>query len=124
MYKNGLLSENRVYHHNLTENTVADTGQYFDREGMPYPYPDSVKSYFNDQNEVYKLVSVSHDSHNWDTTVIVFDKVNHTFYKVLSNNCIKLQSLKDDSGYTTAILEINNEGVLRKKTSFDYVFEK
>tara|TARA_B110000046_G_C12977073_1_gene391608 strand:+ start:41 stop:370 length:330 start_codon:yes stop_codon:yes gene_type:complete len=48
VYKNGLLSENRVYHHNLTENTVADTGQYFDREGMPYPYPDSVKSYFND----------------------------------------------------------------------------
>lgn len=56
--------------------------------------------------------------------MIIFDKVNHTFYKVLSNNCIKLQSLKDDSGSTTAILEINNEGVLRKKTSFDYVFEK
>jgi hypothetical protein len=123
VYKNGLLSEIRTYHHDSKENTVAYTSQYYDTEGMPYQYPDSVKGYFNDQNEVYKLVSVSHDSYGWDTMEITLDKVNHTLYKVQSNNCIKYQSLKDDRGYTYAILEINNEGVIRKKTSFEYEFE-
>lgn len=120
---NGILSESRVYVHDTLENTVAYTSQFYDKDGNKYPNPESVKAYFNKANEIYKIVSLSHDSNGPDTLIITFDFENHITEFSGTTSCRKIQSFKNEEGYTDYVIVFNCDGTIFSKSSYEYVFE-
>ncbi len=124
IFKNGIISENRSYDYDTVKNTISYTSQFYDLNGQKYANPDSVSAYLNNKNEVYKLISFSHDSYGWDTLTIIFDKENNrSTYHGTSSGFQQIETIKSDKGLPICIIVSKLEGVITKKTSYEYEFK-
>lgn len=122
--KNGVLRAMRSYYYDTTENTISYTSQLFDTNEQKYPHPDSVSGYFNENDEIYKIVSFSHNTDGWDTLTIILNKEENTRTSYSSSvGCQKVQGLRSQNGLPLWVIISNCEGVILRKTSYEYVFE-
>jgi len=125
IYKENQLSEKRIYHYDSIHNTKSYTRSFYDNNGKMYPNPDSVSAYFNKKNEIYKIESFSHDSNDWDTLIIEFDlKKGIMTSKSNSTNFQEIQTYSNNKKYPISVIIRNFEGIITRKTSYEYTFKK
>ena len=123
--KNGVLSEQRTYYYDSTKNTISYSSQFFGSNGQRYPNPDSVSAYFNDNEEIYKIVSYSHYTNGWDTLTMNINLTEDYMTSVSSSvGCQKTQRFSNEKGLLKSVNVSNCEGVIFRKTSYEYVFVK
>lgn len=125
IYKEIQLIEKRIFYYDTIKHTISYTSNFCDSNGKFYPNPDSVSAYFNKENEIFKIESFSYYSSGWDTLIMEFDREKDMITTISnSNNTQEIQTYRNKQKYPITIIVRNSEGLITKKTSYEYLFRK